>query len=84
MKIRLGSLIKPIEEQLKEQNLTCNNVNAFQRINDSISCLYLTGYITDTQKDKAYKKLAKEINKNAKSIVISSPNDAFNNAGGIE
>ena len=68
MVLRFGALADSIQEQLLNEDLFVPRVEAYQRINDSISTLYITGYITDKEKERCYKKLSKEIFRNVKSI----------------
>ncbi|MBO8161303.1 MAG: hypothetical protein H0Z24_06660 [Thermosipho sp. (in: Bacteria)] len=68
VEIRLGALSKPIKEQLESQGYYIEKVDYFQKIAKSISHLYIAGYITDSVKEKAYRKLCSEIAKKIKPL----------------
>lgn len=59
--IEIGALAKPMKEQVAKYDLPERFVNHAEKINHSITMLYLNGYITESQTDKLRKKLVQSI-----------------------
>lgn len=63
--INYGLMYPTIEEQLREQNIYIDGAQAMQKNRDAINRLYFAEILTESGKDKAFKRLHKIITKAA-------------------
>lgn len=62
-----GALCKPLEEQANEQGYTLGNkAERFENIREAIHTLTFGDILTDSQIDKSFQKLNKQVIKNLK------------------
>jgi len=63
MKIRLCVMCKPISEQLQEMNLvqTGTPIAILDRAANEVNFLYLHGFLTEAETDKARNRIVKKI-----------------------
>lgn len=59
--IEIGALAKPLKEQLAKYDLPERFITHSEKINHSITMLYLNGYIPESQTDRLRKKLVQSI-----------------------
>ncbi|MFA5424953.1 MAG: hypothetical protein WC374_13950 [Phycisphaerae bacterium] len=60
MVIQFGAMAKPLHEQL---DLRPNAVKGFQAQVDAVALLYIRGILTDSEKHRAYDRIAKKLGK---------------------
>lgn len=73
MTVNYGWMGDPLYKQLQEQGvqgITEENMSKYQKLADSISQLYYSGYMTDSQMEKARGKLSKDIGKFLKTLEV--------------
>lgn len=68
--LHFGSLADPLEEQLKAKGVTLKNIKKYDLCMKSISTLYIHGYLTDSEREKVYKRFLKELEKDIKENLI--------------
>jgi len=66
MEITFGALAEPLQKQLEKYNIKLKNINEYQKAQNSISMLYLHGYLTDGEKKKVYQRLMKDFERDIK------------------
>ena len=67
--ISFGGLQDSLETQLNKQGLTLSNeTDLIQDCADAITTLYICGYLTETETDKARTRLFKDIKRKVKPL----------------
>lgn len=66
--IDFGALADSLKTQLTLQNFSCEetNLKKFEKLRDSINMLYIHSYLTDSEKDKKFRKLFDNLKKAVK------------------
>lgn len=65
MKINFGLMAPILSEQLKEQKMFIKDSENYDKTIDCMNRLWVEGYITDKEREKIYKRIFKQIEKNA-------------------
>ena len=66
--IDFGALADSLKTQLTLQNFSCEEttLKKFEKLRDSINMLYIHSYLTDSEKDKKFRKLFNNLKKAVK------------------
>lgn len=74
--LHFGIFADPLEKQLQAYGVTLKNIKKYDLCMESISTLYIHGYLTGSEREKVYKRFLKELRKDIKENLIPIETEA--------